>query len=86
MNGVYPEKFWDMTLREVICMINQQRSRDEMMWNHTSSLLAMHAQINSSKGKQYSAADFHPYISSKGSNGINTRSDAEGLVEKLKKF
>lgn len=86
MNGVYPDQFWDMTLREAICMINQQRSRDEMMWNHTSSLLAMQAQINSSKGKQYSAADFHPYISSKASKGINSRKDAEELVEKLKKF
>jgi len=60
-----PYDFWDFTLREVLCLIEGERSRDEMMWNHTSSLLSMTAQVNAKKGKTFSPADFHPYISEK---------------------
>jgi hypothetical protein len=85
-----PDDFWDFTLREVLCLIGGERSRDEANWNRTASMMAMTAQMNAKKGKTFSPADFHPYLkASGGSKGTYDTSTKEGimaLAEKLKKF
>lgn len=61
-----------------------QRSRDEAMWNHTSSIIAYIVNVNSTK-RQYTPADFHPYLSSKRKGGpVSSRKEAEELVNSLK--
>jgi len=83
-----PYDFWDFTLREVLCLIDGDRFRDECNWNRTASIMALTAQMNAKKGKSFSPADFHPYISNKGQNTYDT-STKEGIMEfaeQLKKF
>jgi hypothetical protein len=85
-SGVRPNDFWEMTLREVLCVLEGERQRDEMAWNHTSSVMSLLAQVNASKGKVFTPADFHPYLKQKPKKGIDT-STKEGvmiLAERMK--
>ena len=54
---------------------------------HTSSLMALTANINAAKGKKYSPDDFNPYVTTAQENeGIDTKSDVLELMERVKKL
>lgn len=86
--GLLPEQFWDMTMREFIWYNNGYVRRNEMAWQHTSSLMALQANIaGQGKGKRFSPDDFNPYssISTKGASASN-KEDMKALLDSLKKF
>jgi len=64
--GLRPEEFWSMTFWEYANYSKYLRFEDERRWWHTSSLMALHANLNRDSKKQpkaYKAEDFHPYAS-----------------------
>lgn len=76
-----------MTMREFQLYRNAFEKRQEVEWMHTSSLMALTANINAAKGKKYSPDDFNPYISTAQENeGIETKSDVLDLFDRAKKL
>jgi len=55
------------------------------MWDHTSSVMALLANVNSGKGKKFEPGDFHPYTT-KSNQGVRTKEEAQALLEKMKNF
>jgi len=58
--------------------------RDELMWNHTSSMMCLTANINAAKGKKFEPKDFNPY--SEHHKKLPTKKEAEMLYETFKSF
>lgn len=81
--GVSPESFWTMTLAEVSSVSNGLFFRDKMTWNHTSSQMALLANVNSSKNKKFEPKDFNPYTEKK---KVPTRNDVRELKESFTKI
>ncbi len=74
-----------MTMREFQLYRQGFEKRQEIQWTHTSSLMALHANMNASKGKKYSPDDFNPYVTVAQENeGIDTKSDVLELMERVK--
>ena len=85
--GLLPDQFWDMTLREVIWYNNGFVRRNKMMWDHTSSLMALHANIaQQGKGKRFSPNDFNPYSDLDNAEGVSNAAEAQEFLESLKQF
>ena len=62
--GLLPEQFWSMTFFELASYSAHARHQDERAWLHTSSLMALHANLNRDskrKPQPYTAQDFNPY-------------------------
>jgi len=73
-----------MTLAELTCVCNQNVQKDILMWNHTSSIMALTANVNSAKGKSFEPAKFNPY--SKMNLGKSRKADPKKLLEQFKNF
>ena len=71
-------------MAEVSSVINRAFFKDEIMWNHTSSSMALLANINTSKGKKFKSEDFNPYVKM-GKPNANQQT-AEDLLETFKNF
>lgn len=85
--GLLPDQFWDMTLKEVIWYNNGFMRRMAMQWDHTSSLMALQANIASNgKGKRFQPKDFHPYADMYKSSSRKDVEEARELFDKMKKF
>jgi len=83
--GLLPDQFWDLTFREFQLFRQGFEKRQEIEWMHTSSLMALHANMNAAKGKKYSPDDFNPYVTVASENeGIETKSDVIDLMERVK--
>ena len=82
--GVSPDSFWTMTPAEVSSVIASGFYSDELMWNHTASLMTLTANINAPKGKTYKAEQFNPY--SKKEDGEVSKKKAQELYNNLKDF
>lgn len=57
-----------MTFFELACYSSYSRNKDEMHWWHTSSMMALHANMQrdpKKNAKGYEAKDFHPYATDK---------------------
>jgi hypothetical protein len=59
--GLDPDSFWGYTLAEASSYMKGIRERDDLAWNHTSSLMALYAQSKAKRGKKITLDDFHPY-------------------------
>jgi len=62
--GLRPNEFWDMTFMEFAAFSRGTRDADRRMWNHTSTIMAMIANVNRDRKRQprpYRSDDFHPY-------------------------
>jgi len=62
--GLRPNEFWDMTFAEFAAFSRGVRDQDRRMWNHTSTIMAMMANVNRDRRRQpkpYRPDDFHPY-------------------------
>ena len=62
--GLMPDEFWALTFMEFAAFSEGIREQDRRMWNHTSSVLAMVANVNRDRKRQskpYIPADFNPY-------------------------
>jgi len=57
--------------------------RDRMLWNHTSSLMALYAQSKSKRGTKVIPSQFNPYEQVGKPVNQKTR---HNLLEKFKKF
>lgn len=85
--GLLPDQFWNLTFREFQLYRQGFEKRQEIEWMHTSSLMALHANMNAAKGKKYSPDDFNPYVTTAQENeGIETKSDVIDLMERVKKL
>lgn len=85
--GLLPDQFWDMTFREVIWYNNGFVRRSAMQWDHTSSVMALQANIASQgKGKRFKPNDFHPYAEVYSSTSPKDVKAAQELFDKMKKF
>lgn len=82
--GLSPDQFWDMTLAEFIWYREGFVWRQARSWDHTSSLMALLANINSGKGKTYNPSDFHPIDGVK--KGVQSKEEALELMKKMSKF
>ncbi len=57
-----------------------------MMWDHTSSLMALQANIaQQGKGKKFSPSDFNPY-SDMNEGAVSSAGEARELLESMKHF
>lgn len=54
------------------------------MWDHTSSIMALLANVNAGKGKTYSPSDFHPIDGVK--KGVQSKDEALDLMRKMRQF
>lgn len=68
----------------MLCMLDAERSKDEAKWFHTSSLMALMANVNAKKGKSFSPADFNPYLKSMQQHDISTREKVLEFADKMK--
>lgn len=62
--GLLPEKFWSLTFFEFASYSKYIMEEDKRQWWHTSSLMALHANMNRDSKKQptpYKAESFYPY-------------------------
>lgn len=62
--GLLPMQFWSLTFFEYASYSKHLRYEDSRQWWHTSSLLAMTANVNRDPKKTptpYKPKDFHPY-------------------------
>ncbi len=85
--GLLPDQFWEMTMREFIWYREGVLGRLRRDWDRTSSMMALFANANASKGKRYSPDDFNPFSKSKrNQGGVSSKEEAEALLEKMKKF
>lgn len=81
--GVEPNSFWDYTLAEVTSITKGVMVRDEIMWNHTSSMMALNANMNSKK--KHKPQDFNPYYKKKVKSEMpKTKEEVLRIVEKNK--
>lgn len=81
--GVEPISFWDYTLAEVTSITKGVMVRDEVLWNHTSSMMALTANINSKK--KVKPQDFNPYHKKKVKSEMpKTKEEILGIIEKNK--
>lgn len=85
MMGLTPDEFWMLTLREFAYLREGFMLRQSIMWDHTSSVMALLANVNSAKGKKFEPGDFHPYTT-KSNQGVRTKEEAQALLEKMKNF
>lgn len=83
--GLKPDEFWDMTLREFIWYREGWMQSMSYAWDHTASLMAMTANVNSAKGKTFQPDDFHPFAK-KSNQGVKSKEEAQALLEKMRKF
>lgn len=83
--GLKPDEFWNMTLREFIWYREGWTQRMSYSWDHTASIMAMIANVNSTKGKTFQPDDFHPF-SRKSNQGVRSKEEAHALLEKMRKF
>jgi len=83
--GLKPDEFWGMTLREFAWCREGWIARQSAMWDHTASIMALLANVNSGKGKRFEPGDFHPFTT-QSNQGVRTAADAEALLEKMRKF
>lgn len=82
--GVSPDSFWTMTPAEVSSVIASVFYSDELMWNHTASLMTMTANINAPKGKTFKPQQFNPY--SKQEEAQVSKKKAQELYNNFKNF
>jgi hypothetical protein len=82
--GLSPDQFWDMTLAEFAWYRDGYIWRQARDWDHTASLMALLANVNSGKGKTFSPSDFHPI--DKKNKGVQSRKEAEDLLKKMSSF
>ena len=77
-----------MTLREVFMSQKAYEYRLAREWDMAASLMALLANVNSSKGKTLSPNDFHPLldVTSGPAKQVTSAEEREALFEKLKKF
>ena len=64
--GLLPDQFWAMTFFELACYSQGRVNHDKLLWNHTSSLLSLMANVNRDSRRRptpYVPNDFHPYAS-----------------------
>lgn len=62
--GLSPREFWSLTFFEFSAYTKSIRDADERQWWHTSSLMALHANMNRDSKRQptpYKPKDFNPY-------------------------
>lgn len=62
--GLRPREFWDMTFMEFAAFTSGIREQDRRLWNHTSSVMALVANVNRDRKRQpkaFTADDFNPY-------------------------
>jgi len=79
-----PELFWGCTLAEASSYMKGISDRDSLLWNHTSSLMAMYAQSKSKRGTNVTPQQFHPYKQS--SDKPITKETPQQLLDKFKNF
>lgn len=85
--GMTPDLFWSLTFREFQLMLRAHEKQQEVQWTHTSSLMALHANMNAQKGKKFSPDDFNPYVKTATENeGIDTKSDVLDLMRRVNKL
>lgn len=83
--GLLPDQFWNLTFREFQLYREGFEKRQYVAWTHTSSLMALQANMNAAKGKRYSPDDFNPYVTIAQENeGIETKQDVLDLFERAK--
>lgn len=62
--GLFPWQFWSLTFFEYASYSKRIRFEDSRQWWHTSSMMALQANMNRDPKKTpqpYKAQDFHPY-------------------------
>lgn len=62
--GLLPMQFWSLTFFEYASYSKHLKHQDSRQWWHTSSLMALQANINRDPKKTpqpYKPKDFHPY-------------------------
>lgn len=70
-------------MAELLSVLKRKKTDDEMLWNHTSQVLCLTANINSKK--TYKAEDFNPYhLSKKRSEMPKTKEDIQKIIEQHK--
>ena len=80
--GMTPDLFWSLTYNEFTIMRRAWERKQELAWNHTSSLLAQTANIHSPKGKTFKPEQFNPFvITLKENQGVETKEDIKRLRE-----
>lgn len=82
--GLSPDQFWGMTLAEYSWYREGYVWRQSRMWDHTSSIMALLANVNAGKGKTYSPSDFHPIDGVK--KGVQSKDEALDLMRKMRQF
>lgn len=82
--GMLPDTFWGCTLAEASSFMKGVSNRDSMLWNHTSSLMALYAQSKSKRGTKVTAKQFHPY--QQGMDAAPTMESRSKLLAKFKNF
>tara|TARA_R100000900_G_scaffold47912_1_gene38636 strand:- start:757 stop:981 length:225 start_codon:yes stop_codon:yes gene_type:complete len=74
-----------MTLREFSWFRDGWVEAHSSRWDHTSSMMALLANINSTKGKTFRPDDFHPFLG-KSNQGVQSKEEAFALLEKMRNF
>jgi len=82
--GVDPESFWNYTMAEALSVCKRPEVADRMQWNHTSSILSLLANVNSSKSKQYKPADFNPYEQGGKGKEFQSKEEVMEFVKSIK--
>ena len=62
--GLRPREFWDLTFAEFAFIVKGETDRDRRLWEHTSSVMALMANVNRDSKRRpqpYKAEDFSPY-------------------------
>lgn len=85
MMGLKPDEFWGMTLREYSWWREGYMAKSSAHWDHTASIMALIANVNSGKGKRFSPEEFHPFTT-KSNQGVSSKEEAYALLEKMKSF
>lgn len=74
-------------MREFMWYRDGYLDRMSREWDHTANLMALYANSKSSKGKTYSANDFHPMSQMKTNQGqLKSKEDVAELLEKMRNF
>lgn len=83
--GVDPDRFWDYTVAEAFSILKRLENGDRLHWNHTSSLMCLLANINSSKSKTFKPDDFNPYQVEKAKKEFKNRDEVMEFVKTFSK-
>jgi hypothetical protein len=83
--GLLPDQFWGMTLREYYWYREGWVESMSYRWDHTASIMALIANVNSAKGKTFGPDEFHPFAK-KSNQAVSSKEEAAALLEKMRKF